>query len=486
MTQKATILLVDDKPSNLVALDSLLSSEERTLLMAQSGEEALDIVTREEIDLILLDVQMPGMNGFEVAQKLKEDEETAEIPIIFASAERLDQASLLHGFEQGAVDYLLKPLNPEVTKAKVSVLLNVQQQKKQLVEKNAQLEKSALLISNCADIVGIVDAATLAIEQMNPAFTNLLGYEPEDFRLRSLLSFFDDEEARKLDALSDAGADRFSIQTRIRTVSDDTKWLEWNVVVRHGKWFVNARDITEVKQLNATLEKNILQLEAANRELESFSYSVSHDLRAPLRAVHGNAQAMEEDCLEVLNDEARTYLRKIRDNALRMDRLINDLLAFSRIGKKEVRKTTLDMTDLVRSTFEEVSQVQPNKARLVVDELPSAEGDLSMMQVVWTNLISNAIKYSSKKDQPVIEIGAHVDGEVEYFIRDNGAGFDMAYADKLFGTFQRLHDATEFEGVGIGLAIVQRIILKHGGMIRAEAAPDEGATFYFALPSSDV
>lgn len=483
MSRKATILLVDDRPANLIALDALLSTDERVLMTAHSGDEALEILSEEKIDLILLDVQMPDMNGFELAERLKSRRETAQIPIIFASAERLDHASLLKGFAQGAVDYLLKPLDPEITKAKVSVLLEVQQQRKQLIEKNSLLEKSALLISNCPDIIGIIDATTLAIEQMNPAFTRLLGYPNEMVRSRSLGSFLNESEFGKLRDLAASGTEKFSFEAPIYASDRSVKWLEWNVVVKYGKWFVNARDVTEVRQLNATLEKNILQLEAGNRELESFSYSVSHDLRAPLRAVHGNALAMEEDCLETLNDEARRYLKKIRDNALRMDQLINDLLAFSRIGQKEVRKSVIDMEELVKSVFSDAAQSQSNKARLIVGKMPEAHGDLSMITIVWTNLISNAIKYSSKKEQPEVEIGGRLVGnDVEYFIRDNGAGFDMAYAGKLFGTFQRLHDASEFEGVGIGLAIVQRIILKHGGAIRAEAVPNAGATFYFTLP----
>lgn len=476
-------MLVDDQPANLIALDALLSSDERVLVTAQSGEEALEILGEQKIDLILLDVQMPDINGFELAQMLKAKEDTAGIPIIFASAERLDHDSLMKGFEEGAVDYLLKPLDPEITRAKVSVLLDVQRQKTQLIEKNLLLEKSALLISNCADVIGIVDAKTLAIEQMNPAFNALLGYDDDAILSMPLSSFMDEEGATKLKELASTSSGGFNVETRINACDGSVKWLEWHVVVKGGKWFVCARDVTELKRLTATLERNIFQLEAANRELESFSYSVSHDLRAPLRAVHGNAQAMEEDCLDVLNEEAKTYLTKIRDNALRMDRLINDLLAFSRIGKKEVRKSEVDMNELVASIFEEIGQSQPHKATIEIGKMPSAWGDLSMLRIVWTNLISNAIKYSAKKENPRIETGGRIDGDIaEYYIRDNGAGFDMAYASKLFGTFQRLHDASEFEGVGIGLAIVQRIVLKHDGTIRAEAAPDAGATFYFTLP----
>ncbi|HEY9489564.1 MAG TPA: ATP-binding protein, partial [Chryseosolibacter sp.] len=164
-------------------------------------------------------------------------------------------------------------------------------------------------------------------------------------------------------------------------------------------------------------------------------------------------------------------------------RLINDLLAFSRIGKKELSKSVVNMNDMVQDVFGQASQTQVHKAALSARDLPVAFGDYSMLHQVWSNLISNAIKYSSKKDNSTIEIGGCIkEGRTEYYIRDNGAGFDMAYAGKLFGTFQRLHDSSEFEGVGMGLAIAQRIILKHGGTIRAEAVPEQGATFIFSLP----
>jgi PAS domain S-box-containing protein len=481
MTSK--ILIVDDRATNLIALDGLLSNDERLLITAQSGKEALEILSREKIDLILLDVQMPDMNGFELAQIIKSKKETAEIPIIFASAEKVDRTSRMKGFEQGAIDYLLKPLDPEITQAKVSALLEAQQQKKQVLEKNALLENCALLINNSADIIGILNADTLAIEEMNPAFTAVLGYAIDEIQTKSLNLFLEQEDAEKLKELARSGEKTHSFETSTYDKGHTKKWLEWKVVVKDGKWYINARDITEIKHLHAMLERNIVQLEAANRELESFSYSVSHDLRAPLRTINGNAQALAEDFGNLLNEEALLFLKKIQDGAIRMDRLINDLLAFSRIGKKEVKKSLIDVELLVRSTFADMSEAQPHQATLIVGQLPMSYGDYSLLQIVWTNLLSNAIKYSSRKSDARIEVGG-VEGEeqTEYFVRDNGAGFEMAYAEKLFGTFQRLHDATEFEGVGIGLAIVKRIILKHGGTIRADAAPEKGATFYFTLP----
>lgn len=238
----------------------------------------------------------------------------------------------------------------------------------------------------------------------------------------------------------------------------------------------------ENDMLRTQLESATMRLEAANHELESFSYSVSHDLRAPLRAINGNAMILEEDFADQFGEGMEKYVKRIRDNAVRLEALINDLLLFSRIGRKEVRKSPIDMNALVAAIFERLAQDQPHSARVEVQPLPEGSGDYSLLERAWSNLISNAVKFSSKKPEPVVHVGAETaDGIVTYYVRDNGAGFDMAYADKLFGTFQRLHDVTEFEGVGMGLAIAQRIILKHGGSIRAEAAPEQGATFWFSL-----
>ena len=395
---QAVILIVDDREANLISLDALLGSDERRLITVQSGKEALEVVSRQKVDLILLDVQMPDMNGFEVAQILKSKKSSSDIPIIFASAERLDHASRVKGFENGAIDYLLKPLDPELTKAKVSVLLEVQRHKKQLIEKNNLLGRSALLINNSADILGIVDAGTLTIEEMNPAFEKLLGYNAEDSRGTPLQSYMDSRNAALLRSFMQSNEDHLSFEAEVICADNSVKPLDWNVAVKNGKWFVNARDITEIKRLNSVLQSKLVELQEAHSELESFSYSVSHDLRAPLRALNGNAHILEEDFADHLNTEARKYLRRIHDNASRMDRLINDLLAFSKIGKKEVRKTTVDMHALVAEVCAEINLAPPTKARVEILNLPDAHGDYGMLKQVWMNLISNAIKYSAKKE----------------------------------------------------------------------------------------
>lgn len=868
-TDKAVILLVDDKPANILALESLLAAKDRQLLSATCGKDALQAALNKNIDLIILDVQMPDMDGFEVAQILKSNKRTRDIPIIFATAESREHQFIMKGYGEGAVDYLSKPLNPEIVKAKVAVLLQNQLQKKELIDKNVSLQKSALLIDNSADIIGIIDARTFVIDQINSAFTTILGYSCEEYRDVAFTFYLSNEDRAMVQTLRETKKERLSFETRIYCKDRSIKWLQWNVVVRFGKWFVNARDITDIKeverirnylatvvkqsndaiyihdeegkiitwnegaekiygyseaealrmkiwhlipdylqsktgdvvgavirgekyqdfetqritkhgklvdvlfsaaviaedsngprsiavnerditrqkiaeeklqenrvflqsildtmgdavvvtdtegkpalinpaaeklfgcgvkqvaiedwpvayglfypdgatpfpaqeiplvqairgkectqvemfirnehvpagvyvsascnslkdsnasviggvsvvhdiserkraeaklkeselrfrnlfeyapypmwvydldtlrflevnqpavihygysreeflnmdiaairppediakleedvksrsgqvqtstgwrhclrngqvidveitshliefrghkaslviakditeqkkaeekikQLNEDLLNNVQQLEATNKELESFSYSVSHDLRAPLRGLNGYSTILEEDYGHVLDEEAKRLLGNIQRNAYKMGVLIDDLLDFSRLGRKEIQKAEVNNQELVSDILNELQISTDHVAVVNLRPLLAADADASLLRQVWMNLISNAIKYSGKKENPTIEIGSdRLEKETLFYVKDNGTGFNMMYADKLFGVFQRLHNRNEFEGTGIGLAIVQRIVTRHGGRVWAEAKPNEGATFYFTLP----
>jgi signal transduction histidine kinase len=245
----------------------------------------------------------------------------------------------------------------------------------------------------------------------------------------------------------------------------------------------------EILSFNQRLEQNIIErtkeLEAANKELEAFSYSVSHDLRSPLRSIDGYARILMEDYDKKLDDEGKRILHVIIKNAVRMGYLIDDLLSFSRIGKQSLVKVNLNLETMTLVVFDELRNNYGKNAELNLKPLLPARGDSSMLKQVITNLVSNALKYSMKKDKSCIEIGSYEqDGSHVYYVKDNGAGFDMRYYDKLFGVFQRLHSGNEFEGTGVGLALVQRIIHKHGGRVWAEGQVDVGATFYFSLPVS--
>jgi light-regulated signal transduction histidine kinase (bacteriophytochrome) len=244
----------------------------------------------------------------------------------------------------------------------------------------------------------------------------------------------------------------------------------------------------EIRTLNAELEQRVAQrtaqLEAANKELEAFSFSVSHDLRAPLRAIDGFTRALEEDYGKTLDEEGRRLCVIIRRNTRHMYDLIDDLLALSRLNRTAMEHLATDTTSMVQSVYQELTTPE-DRARIDfhVGSLPKVTADPILLRQVWTNLISNAVKFSAKRDRAQIAVDCRNEGEEDVFsIRDNGAGFDMQFADRLFGVFQRLHNSSEFEGTGVGLAIVQRIVHRHGGRVWARGEPERGATFCFSLP----
>jgi light-regulated signal transduction histidine kinase (bacteriophytochrome) len=243
----------------------------------------------------------------------------------------------------------------------------------------------------------------------------------------------------------------------------------------NGQLEVKVREVTERTQ----------QLESANRELEAFSYTISHDLRAPLRAVSGFTAILLEDYSDGIPAEARGYLKRVKDSGEHMGHLVDDLLAFSRFGRQALRTQKVSINVIVdRAVAQLASSIEGRQVEVVIGDLPDAECDAALLEQVFVNLLSNAYKYSRRREQARVEVGVLETSATEgptYFVRDNGAGFDMEYADKLFGVFQRMHRSEDFEGTGVGLAIVHRIVERHGGRIWAEAKVDGGATFYFTL-----
>jgi PAS domain S-box-containing protein len=254
-----------------------------------------------------------------------------------------------------------------------------------------------------------------------------------------------------------------------------------------------SRDLTERKHTeeklaasNEQLQRMNRELEAANKELEAFSYSVSHDLRAPLRAIDGFSQILLGDFSSALPTEAQEYLHDVRANTQQMGHLVDDLLTFSRVGRQPLNTQRTEPEPIIQRCLDELQpELSGRHFEIVIGELPACSADPALIKQVWMNLLSNAVKYTSRRQTPRIEIGTKPSDSTDqslYFVKDNGVGFDMRYADKLFGVFQRLHLAEEYDGTGVGLAIVQRIVQRHGGRAWADAQPEQGATFFFTLP----
>jgi PAS domain S-box-containing protein len=326
--------------------------------------------------------------------------------------------------------------------------------------------------------------------RVNPAWEGVLGWTAEDLTSVTYLDFVhpDDRDSTAAEANRlAAGSSTLHFENRFRHKDGSYRWLSWKAAFHpeRGLVYSAARDVTEEKRAARELQQHADELAAVNRELEAFSYSVSHDLRAPLRHITGFAMMLEQSASQSLDAEGRRYLRTIAEAATRMGRLIDDLLSFSRVGRTQLARSQVNLNELARDAQQEVAaDLNGRVVSWHVHQLPIVEGDPSMLRLVLVNLLSNALKYSTTRAQTEIEVGALPGDESEaiVYVRDNGVGFDMRYAHKLFGVFQRLHSADEFEGTGIGLANVRRIVQRHGGRTWAEGQVDAGATFYFSLP----
>jgi len=341
------------------------------------------------------------------------------------------------------------------------------------------------------------------ITSWNPGAEKLFGYTGREAVGKSMLMFIPPERTHEeTDILARIARGESVEHFETVRIRKDGRRIDISVTIspikdNHGKIIGAskiARDISErkraeaeIRQLNTKLEERVAsrtaELEAANKELEAFSYSVSHDLRAPLRAVNGFAGIVLEDFGGQLPEAGRHYLERIRSRGQRMGELIDDLLAFSRLGRQSVIRQRTNTARIVQEALDELKpQREGRQIELRIEELPLCRADPGLLKQVWVNLLSNAIKYTRDRNPAMVEVGcAHKNGEAVFFVRDNGAGFDMQYADKLFGVFQRLHRAEEFEGTGVGLAIVQRIIHQHGGRVWAEGHVNQGAAFYFTI-----
>ncbi len=393
ITGRAKILLVDDREENLMSLEAILDSNAYEFVRAKSGRQALKHLLHDsDFALILMDVLMPEMDGFETASLIYEREKLRNIPIIFLTAMNIEE-NIYKGYQAGAVDYLSKPIIPDLLRAKVGAFVELSLKTKKLIAQEQQL----------------------------------------------------------------------------RTIN-----LQLEKEIAEHK-----QSEEKIKLLNKDLAAKLAELES----LDAFTYSVSHDLRSPLNGISGLVRVLNTRHKEGLNEEANTILNMILTSVENMENLISSLLLFSRHATAALKREHVEMTTLVNEVVSEVSTNKPNEQlRLIVNDMPAANCDPDMIKQVWINFVSNAIKYSQKQSEPVVEIGAlEKEGETIYYVKDNGIGFSMKSYDKLFNIFKRLPEAKDFEGTGVGLAIVKRIISCHGGKVWAESVPGEGASFYFTI-----
>jgi PAS domain S-box-containing protein len=357
-------------------------------------------------------------------------------------------------------------------------------------EKNRQLEKLSIVARETANGVFITDANG-KIEWFNEGFSKLFGWETiEEYiekRGDNIFKVSGNSDISNL--IKKAIDEKTSVTYENPTPTKDKNqlWIQTTLTPIFNKYeqltklvFVET-DITKLKNSEA-------QYQEVNKELEAFSYSVSHDLRSPLRAINGYSKILQEDYSSDIGPDGTKALNAILNNSRKMGELIDDLLTFSRLGRAALTTSEINMADLVKSTIEEETNGNPEKIEFTLKELLPSVGTPSLIKQVWVNLISNAIKFSKIKSNPHIEIGSYLNQEdfVVYYVKDNGAGFDIQYYNKLFGVFQRLHSQNEFEGTGIGLAIVHKIIQRHNGTVWAESKINEGSCFYFSLPKKNI
>lgn len=404
------ILIVEDSQTQAAQLQYILERHGFSVSVAANGREALAILAGRKPALVISDIIMPEMDGFELCRRIKGSDETRDIPVILLTS-LSDPQDVIKGLACDADNFITKPYDEDYLLARIGRMQADRRHKRN-------------------------------------------GENPGEMEVHF-------------------AGERFSISSDRRRILDFLL-STYETAIRKNHELSRARD-----ELNASNE----QLEATIKELESFSYTVSHDLRSPLTNIHGCCQVLMGMWSDRLDQECLEFIRTIYGESQRMNQLIATLLNFSRVASSELNPVMVNLSDMARSIATGLRQGEPQRrATFRIADGIKVHGDARLLMVVMENLLGNAWKYTGKKEMPVIEFGmTEVDGSPACFVRDNGAGFDMAMADQLFVPFKRLHDKTEFTGFGIGLATVQRIIQRHGGRIWAEGEPDRGATFYFTL-----
>ncbi|HXM47885.1 MAG TPA: response regulator [Pyrinomonadaceae bacterium] len=414
---RVEILIVEDSPTQAQKLQYILEQKGYPVTLAANGVLALAAARQNKPTLIISDVVMPEMDGYELCRQVKSDPDLADVPVILVTT-LSDPRDVILGLECRADNFILKPYDERYLLGRVQFVL-INREMRQTDQPGMGLE--------------------IYFEGQRHFIT----------------------------------ADRLQILNLLLST--------YEAAMRRNRELSLAQDA--LQQTNSELLQRTAELEAANKDLEAFSYSVSHDLRGPLRAINGFSAILLEDHAAELSPDARQLLTTVIDTAKQMNALIEDLLRFSRLGTQSLSKRPVNIANLVHEVLDELGRDREGRQiEIQLGDLPDCVGDHALIKQVFVNLLSNAFKFTGHREKAMIEIGCAEDhGSNVYFVRDNGAGFDVSKARQLFGVFQRFHSQHEFEGTGVGLSIVQRIVVRHGGRIWAEAEVEKGAVFHFIL-----
>jgi two-component system NtrC family sensor kinase len=519
-----TVLLIDDSVTFREELKAVLEQASYGVVVAGTGEEGLRLAIDLRPTAIIVDGVLPGIDGAAVIRRVRFDATLRRVPCLLLTASE-DRGAEVRALDAGADAFVRKDEDITVVLAKLNAVLRSartqiadQGQASLLAPKRIlAVDDSETSLRELADLLR-ADGYEVALARSGEEALELLAVQPVDcvlldlimpgiggreacMRMKSIavvrdipviiLTAVDDRDSM-IQGLA-AGADdyiakssdfdllraRVLAQIRRKQFEDENRLIR-EQLLRAEMEAMEAQTARKVAEARAAL---VEELEMKNRELEAFSYSVAHDLRAPLRSIDGFSQALLEDCGDKLDEEGKQHLRYVRESAQGMAVLIDGMLSLARVARSEFRREPVDLTDLAQAIFAQLRRSAPDRSisTIAADDLV-VDGDPRLLRVVLENLIGNAWKFTTKRAAPKIEFGILANSTPPtYFVRDNGAGFDMTYADKLFGVFQRLHSVSEFEGTGIGLATVQRIVSRHGGRVWAESEVGRGATFYFTL-----
>jgi PAS domain S-box-containing protein len=502
------ILIVDDTPANLLALSKVLNKLDVEVIEAASGNDALIHCLEHDFALALLDVNMPGMDGYELAELMRGEPRTSQVPIIFVTAAYNDDIHRHRGYDVGAAEYIQKPIDDFILRSKVRVFLDLYLSRRALEAELARstamtqvLRESEARLRHAvteAPIPIMIHAEDGAVLLLSRVWSELSGYKPEDIPTvhdwtRRAYGERGDEIAERIKGLYGMEGSRSEGEHEVICADGSVRMWDFRSApiekLPDGRRLVisMAVDVTTRHRVQEELAGKTSELKRSNADLEQFAYVASHDLREPLRMVNSFLGLLDKKFSSSLAEEAREYIAFARDGAKRMDAQILDLLEYSRIGRNAPPEQAVDLAGPLNTALINLSvSIEESGAIVnVPDSLPALHVDPGDFVRLFQNLIGNAIKYRSPERSPVITLSAvHKANTWEFRIADNGIGIEPQYFDRVFLIFQRLHSRGETAGTGIGLAICKRVVNRYQGHIWVESVPDEGTTFCFSLPVS--